>query len=217
MEKVNIEEVVEILKDEIKKWRKPSVTEIAEKTDPFRILISTVISLRTKDEVTREASERLFSVASTPEKISLLSEQRIAGLIYPAGFYNRKASTIKKISQIILNRYSGQVPRTFDGLLGLPGVGRKTANLVYTLGFGKRGICVDTHVHRIVNRLGYVKTKTPEKTEKALREKLPENLWIELNDILVTFGQNICTPVSPWCSKCPVYDFCLRVGVGRRR
>jgi len=217
MEELDIEKVVSILRSEIKNWRKPSVIEIAESRDPFRILISTIISLRTKDDVTREASQRLFSAASTPEEMCLLSENEIAELIYPTGFYNRKATTIRNISRIIVEQYNGRVPSRFEDLLHLPGVGRKTANLVYTLCFGKPGICVDTHVHRIMNRLGYVKTKTPEKTEKALRERLPENLWIEINDILVTFGQNICTPISPWCSRCSISGFCPKIGVGRKR
>ncbi|MDZ7290286.1 MAG: endonuclease III [candidate division KSB1 bacterium] len=202
----------------IRPLRTPAVTSVAEKTrNPFRVLISCLISLRTKDEVTAEASRRLFARADTPAKMLQLREREIARLIFPAGFYRTKAKRILEISRELTNGYDGRVPDTLDALLKLKGVGRKTANLVLTVAFGKPGICVDTHVHRISNRLGWVKTKTPEQTEMALRKILPKRHWISINDRLVTFGQNICQPVSPRCSKCPLEKDCPKIGVRYRR
>lgn len=214
----DIHRIVEILREEVRNWKQPIVTQIAERErDPFRILISTILSLRTKDEVTASASERLFSLAKTPEEMLRLSEDEIANAIYPVGFYRNKARTIKEICKTLIERYNGKVPDSLEELLKIKGVGRKTANLVITLGYNKPGICVDTHVHRISNRLGYVRTKTPEETEFALREKLPVEYWIEFNDLLVTLGQTICHPVSPRCSICPIKDYCDRIGVKRSR
>jgi endonuclease-3 len=183
----------------------------------FHLLVSCVISLRTKDDVTHEASERLFSRAETPAELAELSLEEIADAIYPAGFYNTKARQLRDIARILLDRYDGAVPASEAALLALPGVGRKTANLVLGLSFGVPAICVDTHVHRISNRLGLVRTTSPEATERALQKVLPEELWIAFNDLLVTFGQNQCHPTSPRCSSCPVEDLCPRVGVGRHR
>jgi endonuclease-3 len=176
-----------------------------------------VISLRTKDEVTADASRRLFEIAATPDRLAELDVDRIAKAIYPAGFYNTKARQLREIGGIIRDRYDGEVPADEDRLLAMPGVGRKTANLVLGLGFGIPAICVDTHVHRISNRLGLVATKTPEQTERALNRVLPQDLWIPINDWLVTFGQNCCHPTSPRCSTCSVADLCPRVGVTRSR
>ncbi len=162
-------------------------------------------------------SPRLFAVADTPEAMLELSEEQLAQLIYPVGFYRTKARTIRQISERLLDEYGGEVPSDLDTLLALPGVGRKTANLVVTAGFGLPGICVDTHVHRICNRWGYIQTKNPEQTEFALREKLPPEYWLEINGLLVTLGQNVCHPTSPRCSACPVADYCERVGVTRSR
>jgi endonuclease III len=185
--------------------------------DPFRVLIACILSLRTQDSTTGPASERLFAVAATPEAMLKVPAQRIARLIYPVGFYRTKARVILGICRDLLDRFGGRVPDTIDALLTLTGVGRKTANLVVTIGYGKSGICVDTHVHRISNRLGYVKTRTPEETEMALRAKLPRRYWIGYNDLLVSFGQNVCTPISPRCSGCPVRMLCRRVGVTTTR
>jgi endonuclease III len=196
----------------------PSVSEVAyENADPYRVLVSTIISLRTKDEVTGAASKRLLEAAPNPQALVILSPDKIAQLIYPAGFYKTKAIRLREIAQILLDSYDGKVPDNMDQLLALPGVGRKTANLVLNLGFGIPAICVDTHVHRVSNRLGWVSTKNPEGTEQALEAILPRNHWILINELLVRFGQNICTPISPWCSRCPVYDDCLRVGVEKSR
>ena len=184
---------------------------------PFRLLVACVISLRTKDEVTAEASRRLFEIAPTPNHLAELEEAQIAGAIYPAGFYNTKASQLKQIGGIIRDDFDDEVPASEADLLAMPGVGRKTANLVLGLGFGIPAICVDTHVHRISNRLGMVSTKTPEQTERALMDVLPRDLWVPINDLLVTFGQNRCHPTSPRCTNCPLEDLCPRVGVTRSR
>lgn len=195
-----------------------AVTAIAQKSrDPFRVLISCLISLRTKDEVTNMASARLFAKADTAAQMRNLSTKEIAKLIFPAGFYRTKARRIREISQTLINEHHGRVPDTLDALLHLKGVGRKTANLVLTVAYHKPGICVDTHVHRITNRLGWVQTPTPEQTEMALRKILPKRYWIPLNDWLVTFGQNICQPVSPWCSRCPLEKACPQIGVKYKR
>ena len=175
------------------------------------------MSLRTKDEVTRVAARRLLEKVHTPQDIIDIKEQELARLIFPVGFYKTKAKNLKKISKDLIEKFEGKVPDDLDELLKLKGVGRKTANLVITLAFGKPGICVDTHVHRVSNRLGYVATKTPEATEMALREKLPRQYWIEYNDLLVTWGQNICRPISPFCSKCAIRPYCKQVGVATHR
>jgi len=184
---------------------------------PFRLLVACVISLRTKDAVTAAASRRLFALADTPAALADLAENRIARAIYPAGFYTTKAGQLRRIAEILRDEHGGRVPASEEALLGLPGVGRKTANLVLGLGFGLPAICVDTHVHRIANRLGLATTATPEATERALAKVLPKELWIAINDLLVTFGQNQCHPTSPRCSDCPLADLCPRIGVTRSR
>jgi endonuclease-3 len=171
------------------------------------------LSLRTQDATTAKASRRLFAIADSPQAMIKLTTKEIEKLIYPVGFYRTKAKNIREICRILINQYRGEVPDDIDKLLRLNGVGRKTANLVVTLGYHKPGICVDTHVHRISNRWGYVKTKTPEKTEFALRAKLPNQYWIEYNDLLVSFGQHLCRPISPICSQCPVRKYCRQIGV----
>jgi endonuclease-3 len=212
-----IHPVINILREEVAKLREPAVTQVSRQRDPFKVLISCIISLRTKDEVTGESSKRLFEVADDPFAMASLAQGRVEKLIYPAGFYRVKARNIREISRRIANDYGGKVPDEIDELLKLPGVGRKTANLVVSMGFGKPGICVDTHVHRISNRLGYVQTKTPKETEFALRDKLPPEYWMDVNDLLVTYGQNICTPISPHCSTCKLSPYCDRVGVTKNR
>jgi len=212
-----IDNIVTILKRENKKYIVPIVTIVSMTKSPFMVLISCLLSLRTKDKVTAEASNRLFKLANNPEKILGLSIKNIEKAIYPVGFYKTKAKRIKEICKALLDDYGGVVPDEIDELLKLNGVGRKTANLTVTLGYGKLGICVDTHVHRISNRLGLVKTKTPEQTEFALRKKLPKKHWLIYNDLLVTYGQNLCVPVSPWCSKCKIFKYCKRVGVKKSR
>jgi endonuclease-3 len=184
---------------------------------PFEILVSTLLSLRTRDEVTMVASKKLFEYATTPEAIIALGEVKIEKLIYPVGFYPTKAKRLVEISRILKEHYNSNVPDDIDELLKLPGVGRKTANLVITEGHGKIGVCVDTHVHRISNRTGYVNTTTADKTEFALRDRLPKEYWIIYNEILVAFGQVLCRPISPFCSKCPVFFMCAQKGVTTKR
>jgi len=214
----DIHKIVEILSAEVPKWDVPIVTFIAETShDPFKVLISTVLSLRTKDETTAQASGRLFNLADNPVSMLELSEDLITEVIYPVGFYRTKAANIRSICEKLIEEYDGRVPDDLDELLKFRGVGRKTANLVLTLGYSKDGICVDTHVHRISNRFGYVNTKTPNETEMALRDKLPRKYWIEYNNLLVAFGQHLCRPVSPMCSLCPVEKYCDRIGVGKSR
>ncbi len=215
---VDIDRVVRTLQQTSRQWNPTAVGAVAQDShDPFRILISCLISLRTKDEVTAEASARLFRLARTPRAMLRLPVARIARTIYPAGFYRTKARTIKALCRTLLQEHGGKVPDDLETLLTLKGVGRKTANLVVTVGYGKPGICVDTHVHRISNRLGIVNTKAPEQTEFALRQVLPRRHWIPYNDLLVTFGQNVCKPISPLCSTCPVHPLCPRIGVGKHR
>ncbi len=218
MKDSDIHKMMQLLEAEMAQFGLPPVSAMAEeKADPFMILISTIISARTKDEVTGPATERLFALADSPEKMSRLSEERIEKAIFPAGFYHTKAKAIRKASKDLVERFGSRIPDTIEELLTLPGVGRKTANLVMTLAHHKAGICVDTHVHRITNRWGYVKTKTPHETEQALRAKLPNKYWITINTILVLHGQNICKPISPFCSRCPVFKCCDRIGVTKTR
>ncbi len=195
----------------------PSVSQVAARRDPFAVLVSTILSLRTKDAVTAAASDRLLRRAPDPAALLRLTAVRIERLIYPVGFYRVKARHLREVARLLLARHGGRVPADLETLLELPGVGRKTANLVLVLGFGLPGICVDTHVHRISNRLGYVRARDPLGTEMALRRKLPPRHWLTVNDLLVTFGQHVCGPLSPRCSTCPVARHCARVGVTRSR
>jgi endonuclease-3 len=198
----------------------PSVSQVAadHPGEPFRVLVATMISLRTKDEVTCAAAERLFAKAANPAQMAALPEKEIEKLIYPAGFYRTKAANIRKAARRIANDYAGEVPPDRQLLMAFSGVGRKTANLVLNLGFGIDAICVDTHVHRISNRTGWVETKTPEETEMALCEIMPKKFWIPLNELLVKYGQTVCTPASPHCGSCPLAaDRCEKRGVTRTR
>jgi endonuclease-3 len=207
-----------ILRREIRQWDDPIVTKMAKKKrDPFKVLIATILSLRTKDTCTAEAAARLFALADTPEGLLRIPAGTIAKTIYPVGFYNTKSRNIHSVCRDLLERFGGRAPDTIEELLTLQGVGRKTANLVLSQGYGIPAICVDTHVHRITNRWGYVTTRNPEETEMRLREILPRRYWIILNDLLVTYGQNLCMPVSPWCSRCKLRPFCPRIGVARSR
>jgi endonuclease III len=210
-----IHDVVRILKKEIRQWPLPAIGHYVQ--TPFTTLISCILSLRTQDKTTNAASQRLFAIADTPKKMLATAVDVIQTAIYPVSFYRVKARTIHKICDQLLTRFGGEVPSGLDELLELPGVGRKTANIVITLGFRKQGIAVDTHVHRISNRLGYVRTKTPDDTEMALRKKLPHRYWIIYNDLLVAYGQNLCKPISPFCSQCKIAVYCKRVGVKTRR
>jgi endonuclease-3 len=216
----------------LEKWRKTilsatdtedtAVTTIAGEYNegpakPWAVLVSTILSLRTKDDVTRNASRRLLEKARSPAELLALGVKETARLAYPAGFYRTKAANLQKIAALLLEKHNGQVPADMDALLSLPGVGRKTANLVLTEAFDMYGICVDIHVHRICNRAGWLSAPTPEKTETALREKLPKKYWKRINGLLVLYGQNICRPASPFCSRCVIKEHCLRLGVERSR
>jgi endonuclease III len=219
MARFDIHHAMATLQAKASGWTATALTEVARTMgrDPFKILIGCLLSLRTKDETTGPAAARLFALAGTPEAMLHLSVVHIAQAIYPVGFYRTKAASILDICRVLVEGHEGQVPDTMEALLDLKGVGRKTANLVLTLGFQKPAICVDTHVHRISNRWRYVRTRTPEDTEYALRRKLPKAYWMVYNDLLVSFGQNICKPLSPLCGQCPLADSCPKVGVIQHR
>ncbi len=218
MKNSQIDEAISLLRAAVSRWLAPAVTIVSQRDgNAFKVLVSCILSLRTKDEITASAVNRLFSIADTPKSILGMSVEDIERSIYPVGFYRKKARQILDICNRLLTVYDGKVPDNLDTLLDLKGVGRKTANLVITLGFGKPGICVDTHVHRICNRWGYVKTATPEQTEFALRSKLPKEYWICINDLLVSFGQNHCRPISPKCNSCFLSHLCVRNGVKMSR
>ena len=212
----NIEKLVQVLKERYQD-KTSALMDVSTRKDPFLTLISCLLSLRTKDEVTAGASERLFALAKTPEEMLILKKEEIEAAIYPVGFYKRKAEQILGICRVLVEKYDSRVPDEIDELLKLKGVGRKTANIVITMGYNKPGIAVDTHVHRISNRLGLVSTKSPNQTEFALRKTLPKRYWIVFNDFLVMHGKAVCTPVSPKCSICPIAEYCKRVGITRFR
>lgn len=218
-QKIRAEKVIETLRRATKNMVKPACTQIIDQfgRDPFLVLISCLLSLRTKDTVSLPASIRLFKYAKTPTEMLLLPAPQIAEIIYPVGFYRRKAVNIHEVCNTLLDQFGGKVPSSEQELLTIKGVGRKTANLVLGEGFGIPSLCVDTHVHRISNRLGFVATTTPEETELALQRLLPKEYWVEYNRLLVMWGQNICVPISPFCSRCPISDLCPKVGVTQRR
>jgi endonuclease-3 len=216
----HVGEIFILLNHQFKKSKQPIVSRKKQHIPdtPFVTLISCLLSLRTKDEVTEQASRRLLTKYHTPEKILQLSEKQIASLIYPVGFYKTKAKRIREISHTLLEKYEGKVPDTFEELLTLKGVGRKTANIVMVYGHKKHGyLPIDTHCHRIPNRLGWIKTKTPEETEHALKKILPAKYWDDFNDLFVVFGQTICVPISPFCSCCPIQRFCKKIQVKTSR
>jgi endonuclease-3 len=214
----NIDEAMQLLEKAVTAWDTPAVTIVAQRDNsPFKVLISCILSLRTKDTTTGPASLRLFTLADTPEKMQNLEVDRIEKAIFPVGFYHTKARQIVAISRQLTEKYDGNVPESIEELLKFKGVGRKTANLVVTLGYGRPGICVDTHVHRICNRWGYVATASPDATEFRLRQLLPAQYWLRINDLLVAFGQNLCKPVAPYCSLCPLLHLCKRNNVIKSR
>jgi endonuclease III len=217
LEEFNIKQAIAKVKKAVRGFRTPSVTVISQKNDPFAVLVSCIISLRTRDEVTEPASARLFKLAKNPEELLKLSTGIIEKAIFPASFFRNKAQSLKELCKVLVDDHEGKVPDKMEELLKLKGVGRKTANLTLILGHGKPGICVDIHVHRISNRWGYVQTKTPDETEMVLREKLPRHYWKGYNDLLVTFGQNICKPVSPFCGSCSIAETCPKIGVTKFR
>ncbi len=223
-----IDDILTKLEEATKQFMDPLVTNISKKRkDPFKILIATILSLRTKDETTYKASTALFEYADTPEKVLALPQEKMEEIIYPVGFYKRKTETIRNVCQRLIDEYDGQVPDSLDELLNFKGVGRKTANLVITMGYGKLGICVDVHVMRITQRIGIVPFKDKkdgkinfrdaDNVEMILRKILPKKWWIPINDILVRWGQNICSPISPKCSQCVINNVCAQIGVDKRR
>lgn len=217
---IEFDKIFRLLKIELKKYNEPIVSR--SKRDfpytPFTTLISCILSLRTKDEVTEQASVRLLKKYDKPDKILNLSEKKISELIYPVGFYKTKAKRIKEISKDLIEKYNGKVPDDINELLKLKGVGRKTANIVMVYGHKKHGFLpIDTHCHRIPNRLGWIETETPEETELALKKILPKKFWDDFNELFVTFGQKICVPISPFCSKCPIEKYCKKIGVLKSR
>lgn len=215
---IDIDLFLRLVQQSLKQWQVPVVGQLADEgSDPFIILIACILSLRTRDQTTAEAGQRLFALSSDPWSMSAMEVKKIEEAIFPVGFFRIKAKHIQAISHKICKVFNGTTPDTLEDLLTLPGVGRKTANLVLTIGHNKPGICVDTHVHRICNRWGYVVTKDPDKTEQILRKKLPKKFWIPLNGLLVPFGQNQCTPTSPKCSSCYLHDVCEKVGVSLSR
>jgi endonuclease-3 len=215
----NIDKIIKLIKKESKKWKNPFVSELPNlPREPFNTLVSCILSLRTKDEVTAKASKRLFSLALTAEKMVKLPTKKIEKAIYPVGFYKIKAKRIKEICKVLIEKYKRKVPDDFDELLKLKGVGVKTAGIVMVYGHKKPiRIPADIHVHVIANRLGWVKTKAPEKTEEELMKKVPKKYWYDLNDLFVQFGQNICITISPWCSRCPIEKLCPKIGITRSR
>ena len=217
MKEVNIPKIYSILKKHVKDYKVPVVDLIEIQTnDPFKVLVATILSARTKDETTVKVCERLFSKVKDFRDFNNLKQSEVEELIYPVGFYKTKAKHLKELPKA-LEEFNSKVPSEIDELLKLPGVGRKTANLVRSVAFKKDGLCVDVHVHRIFNRLGYIKTKSPFETEMKLREKLPKKYWEKINSLLVAFGQNLCRPISPWCSRCPIIEYCNQVKVEKKR
>ena len=212
-----IDKIIKLIRKGFKGLKKPTVRRTSEKQDPFKTLIACLLSLRTKDENTAKASSSLFKVADTPGKILRLPTKKLEKLIYSSGFYKNKAKTIRHVSKVILEEYDGKVPRTEEELLNIKGVGRKTCNIVRLFAYKELTLPIDVNCHRIVNRLGWVKTKTADETEFALKKVLPKKYWPEFNTLFILFGKNICVPISPFCSKCPIKKFCKRIGVTKSR
>ena len=207
---IDIDKIVKLLKD-AKQPQSEFVKLMDSFKNPYLVLIACILSLRTNDKTTYPATLRMLELAKTPKEMKNVSQEELAKAIYPVGFYENKARQIIELSKTIDEELGGKVPGEIEDLIKFKGVGRKTANLVLSLGFNKPAICVDVHVHRIFNRLGYIKTKTPEETEFALREKLPQKYWIDINTLLVTHGQNVCKPIKPKCSECPIVGYCAKI------
>jgi len=213
----NIESIMEILLKHYQPHERTTLNRMRKKPDAFKILISCLLSLRTQDKNTEKASKNLFEIADTPEEIAKLPIKKLERLIFSSGHYKKKARTLKHVSSELIKRFGSKVPKTKEELLSINGIGPKTANIVLAFAFGQDVLPIDTHCHRIPNRLGWVKTKKPEQTEKELEKILLKKYWNEFNAIFVLFGKTICQPVSPWCSKCPISQYCPRVGVIRSR
>lgn len=212
MPKIDIDKIVEILK-EAKQPQSEFVQLMDSFKNPFIVLIACILSLRTNDRTTYPATLRMLELGKKPADFARVNVKKLEEAIYPVGFYKNKAEQIIELSKTLVEKYDSKVPDTIEELIKFKGVGRKTANLVLSEGFNKPAICVDVHVHRIFNRLGYIKTRTPEETEFALRAKLPQKHWIDINSLLVTHGQNVCKPIKPLCSVCPICDYCEKIDI----
>jgi endonuclease-3 len=213
----NIEEIMQHLKKHYPSHTKTTLNRMRDNPEAFKILISCLLSLRTQDKNTEIASNRLFNVAETPEEILKLSDKKLQELIFSSGHYKKKSMILKYVSKIILEKYKGKVPNTKEELLSIKYIGPKTANIVLAFAFGQLVLPIDTHCHRIPNRIGWVQTKTPEKTEKELEKILPKKHWQDFNAIFVQFGKTICVPISPKCSECPIKKYCKKIGVEKSR
>lgn len=217
MQEKNIETIMKILKSYYPSTEKTTLNRMRSNPEAFKILISCLLSLRTKDKNTEKVSKSLFEVASTPKQILKLPMKRLEKLIFSSGHYKKKARVLKHVSEVILKEYHDKVPNTREELMSIKGIGPKTANIVLAFAFGKLVLPIDTHCHRIPNRLGWINTKTPEKTEEELNKMLPKKYWRDFNAIFVQFGQTICVPITPKCSICPINKYCLKVGVNKQR
>jgi len=217
MKNSNILPVLEILSKKYNANDKTTLNRMRKKPEPFKILISCLLSLRAKDETTEKISKELLEIADTPEKIIKIPLQKLERIIFSTGHYRKKARVLKSVSKEILEKFKGNVPKTREELLSIKGIGPKTANIVLAFAYGQSVIPVDTHCHRVPNRLGWVQTKTPEQTEQELMKIIPKTHWSEFNAIFVQFGREICVPISPWCSKCPIEKYCPKINVERRR
>jgi len=217
MQQKNIPQIMKILSKEFPSSEQTTLNRMRKRPNPFKILISCLLSLRARDENTEKVSAKLFDIVDTPEEIFKLPTRKLEKLIYPSGHYRKKARTLKHVSKELIKKFNSKVPEIKEELLSIKGIGPKTANIVLAFAFGELVLPIDTHCHRIPNRLGWIKTKTAEKTEKELEKILPKKYWKEFNAIFVQFGREICQPISPWCSKCPIKKYCERISVGRSR
>lgn len=213
----NIPKIMNILSKEYPSSEKTTLNRMRKKPNAFRVLIACLLSLRARDENTEKVSQKLFIIADTPEKIVKLPTKKLEKIIFSSGHYKKKARTLKHVSKDLIERFDSKVPESKEKLLDIKGIGPKTANIVLAFAYGKTVLPIDTHCHRIPNRLGWVKTKTAEKTEKELEKILPKKYWNEFNAIFVQFGQTICQPVSPWCNKCPIKKYCQKIGIKKSR
>lgn len=213
----NISQIISTLEKHFGQDSLTTLNRMRGKSNAFKILIACLLSLRTKDENTEKVCKKLFTIANTPEQISKLPLPKLEKLIFSSGHYKKKARILKHVSKILIKKFNSKVPDDKENLLSIKGIGPKTANIVLAFAYDKDVLPIDTHCHRIPNRLGWVKTKTPEQTEKGLEKILPKKYWNEFNGIFVLFGKKICQPVSPWCSKCPITKYCPKININKTR
>lgn len=214
---MDISKVMKILLIKYKSYRQPTIRRMSKENNPFKVLMSCLLSLRTQDKNTEIASNNLFQYTKTPQDILKIPIKKLERLIYSSGHYKKKARVLKSVSKELIERFDSKVPSNKEDLLSIKGIGPKTTNIVLSFAYGKEVIAVDTHVNRIPNRIGWIKTKTPEETEKELYKIIPKKYWSEVNTTLILFGKNICVPISPKCSICPIRNYCLRVGIKKSR